>query len=108
MAGYGSRGIFPAGTDPTQAIAPSPVPTPAPAAGPQVASASQLAAGHAISFDDPITGNPGVLIKLRDGSIVAFDPMNGGQAVAGPTNVPLAKVPIHIDKATGTITLTAG
>jgi len=49
-----------------------------------------------------------VLIKLRDGSIVAFDPMNGGQAVAGPTNVPLAKVPIHIDKATGTITLTAG
>ena len=126
-----------AGTDPTQAIAPSPVTTPAPAAGPQVASASQLAAGHAISFDDPITGNPGVLIKLRDGSIVAFDascthegcpvrydrrsgfllcpchgaafdPMNGGQAVAGPTNVPLAKVPIHIDKSTGTITLTAG
>lgn len=120
-------------TDPTQAAAPSaPAPT-----GPEVARVSQLAAGHAISFDDPITGDPGVLIKLGDGSIVAFDascthegcpveydrrsgyllcpchgaafdPMNDAQAIAGPTRTPLAKIPIHIDKATGTITLTTG
>ena len=126
-----------AGIDPTQTIAPSPAATPAPAPGPQVARVSQMAAGHAISFNDPITGDPGVLIKLNDGSIVAFDalcthegcqveydrrsgyllcpchgaafdPMNDAQAIAGPTNVPLAKIPIHIDKASGTITLTAG
>jgi thiosulfate dehydrogenase [quinone] large subunit len=123
-----------AAADPTQTTAPVPAAT---ASGPQVARVSQLATGHAIAFDDPVTGDPGVLIKLHDGSIVAFDavcthagctveydrrsgyllcpchgaafdPMNDAQAIAGPTNQPLAKIPIHIDTASGKITLTAG
>jgi nitrite reductase/ring-hydroxylating ferredoxin subunit len=34
-----------------------------------------------------------------------FDPSNGGAIVQGPTNTPLTSVPIHIDNATGEITL---
>jgi len=36
-----------------------------------------------------------------------FDPRNDAQAVAGPTNTPLTPVPIHVDTATGRITLVA-
>jgi thiosulfate dehydrogenase [quinone] large subunit len=97
---------------------------------------SQLASGHAVSFDDPITGDPGVIIKLRDGKFVAFDtvcthagctvgydrssgylicpchgaafdPANAAAVVAGPTDQPLASVPIHVDAASGRITLTS-
>jgi thiosulfate dehydrogenase (quinone) large subunit len=107
---------------------------PAAASGPQIARVSQLTTGRAVAFDDPTTGDPGVLLKLPDGSIVAFDavcthagctveydrrsgfllcpchgaafdPRNDAQAVAGPTNRPLAPVPIHVDGATGLITL---
>jgi thiosulfate dehydrogenase [quinone] large subunit len=109
-------------------------PTPAAASGPLVAQVSQLATDRAVAFDDPTTGDPGVLLKLSDGSIVAFDavcthagctvgydrrsgfllcpchgaafdPRNDAQAVAGPTNRPLAPIPIHVDGATGRITL---
>jgi thiosulfate dehydrogenase [quinone] large subunit len=88
-----------------------------------------------VAFDDPISGDPGVLLKLRDGTIVAydavcthagctveydrgsgylicpchgatFDPGKQAQAIAGPTDQPLATIPIHIDKATGRVTLT--
>ena len=126
-----------AGADPTRTTAPGQGATPAPASGPQVARVSQLAAGHAVTFDDPMTGDPGVLIKLHDGSIVAFDavcthagctvefdrrsgyllcpchgaafdPMDDARAIAGPTDQPLARIPIHIDTASGKITLTAG
>ena len=34
---------------------------------------SQLATGRAVAFDDPMTGDPGVLVKLGDGTIVAYD-----------------------------------
>jgi thiosulfate dehydrogenase [quinone] large subunit len=109
--------------------------TPAPASGPVVAKVSQLASGRAVTFDDPITGDPGVIIKLRDGTFVAFDtvcthagctveydrasgylicpchgaafdPANQAEAIAGPTDQPLAVIPIHIDTASGRITLT--
>jgi thiosulfate dehydrogenase [quinone] large subunit len=107
---------------------------PAAASGPQIARVSQLTTGRAVAFEDPTTGDPGVLLKLPDGSIVAFDavcthagctveydrrsgfllcpchgaafdPRNDAQAVAGPTNRPLAPVPIRVDGATGLITL---
>jgi len=96
---------------------------------------SQLASGRAVTFDDPTSGDPGVLIKLRDGTIVAFDtvcthagctveydhrsgylicpchgaafdPAQQAQVIAGPTDQPLAPIPIHVDTASGRITLT--
>ncbi len=108
----------------------------APAAGPVVARVSQLTAGRPIAFDDPISGDPGVLVKLADGKIVAFDalcthagctvewdptydllvcpchgaafdPAHGAQAVAGPTNTPLSPIPIHVDTASGRISVNA-
>ena len=36
----------------------------------------------------------------------AFDPANGAAVIAGPTDQPLASLPIHVDTATGRITLT--
>ncbi len=111
-------------------------PTPAAAPGQLVARVSQLASGRAVTFSDPITGDPGVLLKLADGSIVAFDavcthagctvgydrsyglllcpchgaafdPTHDGQVVAGPTNQPLASIPIHVDTASGRIMIKA-
>ena len=105
------------------------------ATGPVVARMSQLASGRAVTFDDPISGDPGVLIKLRDGRIVAFDtvcthagctvgydhrsgylicpchgaafdPAQQAQVIAGPTDQPLAPIPIQVDTASGRITLT--
>ena len=109
-------------------------PTPAGGSGPLIAQLSQLTSGRAVAFDDPLTGDPGVLLKMPDGSIVAydavcthagctveydrrsgfllcpchgaaFDPRNDAQAVAGPTRRPLPSIPIHVDTATGRITL---
>ena len=109
--------------------------TPGAATGPVVARLSQLASGRAVTFEDPNSGDPGVLIKLRDGTIVAFDtvcthagctveydrrsgylvcpchgaafdPAHQAQPIAGPTDQPLAPIPIHIDTASGRITLT--
>ena len=110
--------------------------TAAPASGQVVASVSQLGTGRAIAFDDPISGDPGVLVKLADGKIVAFDavcthagctvewdpgydllvcpchgaafdPAHEAQVVAGPTNTPLSPIPIHVDTASGRITVNA-
>jgi len=109
--------------------------TPGAATSPVVARMSQLASGRAVTFDDPVSGDPGVLIKLRDGTIVAFDtvcthagctveydhrsgylicpchgaafdPAQQAQVIAGPTDQPLATIPIHVDAASGRITLT--
>jgi thiosulfate dehydrogenase (quinone) large subunit len=109
--------------------------TPGAPSGPLVGRVSQLASGRTIAFSDPNTGDPGVLLKLRDGTIVAFDavcthagctveydqpsgylvcpchgaafdPAKQAQVIAGPTNQPLAPIPIHVDTATGQITLT--
>jgi thiosulfate dehydrogenase (quinone) large subunit len=120
----------------TGAVEAGPGSTPAAAPGPLVARVSQLASGRAVTFIDPITGDPGVLLKLGDGSIVAFDavcphagctveydrsygyllcpchgaafdPTHDAQAVAGPTNQPLAPIPIHVDTASGRITINA-
>lgn len=125
-----------AGSNPAGTVASGPSPTPAAAPGPLVARVSQLASGRAVTFNDPITGDPGVLLKLADGSIVAFDavcthagctveydpgyglllcpchgaafdPTHNAQVVAGPTNQPLAPIPIHVDTASGKITINA-
>lgn len=124
------------GTSPAGTVAPGTSATPAAAPGQLVARMSQLASGRAVTFDDPSTGDPGVLLKLANGSIVAFDavcthagctveydrgsgyllcpchgaafdPTNDAQVIAGPTNQPLARLPIHVDTASGRITLIA-
>lgn len=118
------------------AVAPGARPTSTTAPGMLVASVSQLASGRTVTFVDPITGDPGIVLKLADGSIVAFDavcthagctveydpsyrllvcpchgaafdPSHGAQVVEGPTNQPLAAIPIHVDPTSGRITLSA-
>ncbi len=103
-------------------------------AGKVIAQVGQVRTGRAFAFRDPATGDPAYLLKLPDGSVVAydavcthagctvdydrgsgllicpchgatFDPGHHAQPVAGPTDVPLARLPIRIDAATGTITL---
>ncbi len=110
--------------------------TAAPPSGPLVAKVSQISTGHAMAFDDPQTGDPAVIVRLPDGTFVAydavcthagctvhynrnsgylvcpchgatFDPQHGAEVVAGPTDQPLTRIPLHIDAATGRITLTA-
>jgi thiosulfate dehydrogenase (quinone) large subunit len=123
-------GASPAGTPVAGASPTADVPS-----GPLVGSVSQLTTGRAIAFSDPNTGDPGVLLKLQNGSIVAFDavcthagctveydrpsgylvcpchgatfdPANQAQVLGGPTDQPLAPIPIHVDTASGRITLT--
>ena len=124
------------GLDPVGSVAVGATPTLATAPGLLVARVSQLGSGRAVTFIDPLTGDPGVLLKLTDGSIVAFDavcthagctveydpsyrllvcpchgaafdPTHDAQVVAGPTNQPLAAIPIHVDPTSGRITLSA-
>ncbi|MBI3750011.1 MAG: Rieske 2Fe-2S domain-containing protein [Chloroflexi bacterium] len=137
----GSTGAAAPSASPSAGAAASPAPTAAgasqaPASGPVIARVSQLGSGRAISFADPISGDPGVLLKLADGKIVAFDaicthagctvewdptydllvcpchgaafdPAHDAQAVAGPTSTPLSPIPIHVDTASGRITVSA-
>jgi len=90
-----------------------------------------------IPFDAPSplpAGDPGIIVKLRDGSFVGydavcthagctvdydavdavifcpchgaeFDPARNATVIAGPTRQPLAKLPLHVDAAAGTISL---
>src|SRR6478752_2831446 len=50
---------------PGATVAPGSVATPAPPTGVLVARVSQLGSGRAVTFDDPTTGDPGVIIRLR-------------------------------------------
>ena len=89
-----------------------------------------------LTFTVPSSGDPGVLIQLPGGKIVAFDavcthagctveyvpqdkalecpchgaafdPANAGAVLGGPTGQPLQELPIKVDQATGQITLTS-
>jgi thiosulfate dehydrogenase [quinone] large subunit len=137
-AASGSEGVAGPGASPS-ATATGGSATAAPSvagkpAGKVVAQVGQVRAGRAFAFRDPATGDPAYLLKLPDGSVVAydavcthagctvdydrgsgllicpchgatFDPGHHAQPVAGPTDVPLARLPIRIDAATGSITL---
>ena len=81
-----------------------------------------------------MTGDPSAVLLLPSGKVVAFDltcthagceveydpsssllicpchgatfdPKHGAGAIAGPTDQPLTALPIHVDQATGAITL---
>ncbi len=117
---------------PTSA-APAPAAT---TAGPTIGNLSHLRADHPIGFTDPTTGDPSAVLLLPSGKIVAydltcthagcevgydassallicpchgatFDPAHGARVVAGPTDQPLAALPIQVDRTTGQISLRA-
>lgn len=91
--------------------------------------------GGSLPFQDPLSGDPAVLVRLASGKVVAydavcthagctveydpgsrylicpchgatFDPAHAAAVVGGPTNQPLLSLPISVDSRTGTISLT--
>lgn len=131
----GSPSVRPGSSVPSGTGAPGP--TASAATGPTgtlIARTSQLTARRAVTFQIPRNGDPGVVIKLASGSVVAydatcthegceveydagsgflicpchgatFDPAHDAEVLAGPTNQPLARLPITIDGATGRVYL---
>jgi Rieske Fe-S protein len=100
----------------------------------EIAQVSAVQPNSSVTFTIPSNGDPGVLIRLNNGKFVAFDatcthagcpvqydpssqhllcpchgaefdPSNAAAVIQGPTNTPLASVPIRVDNATGAITL---
>jgi thiosulfate dehydrogenase (quinone) large subunit len=112
----------------------SAAPTAAPN-GTVVGTVAALAShGGSLAFQDPQSGDPGVIVKLASGKFVAFDavcthagctvefdarsgflfcpchgatfdPAHKAAVVTGPTNVPLTELPIVVDARTGAISL---
>lgn len=99
-----------------------------------IAVASQVPVNSAASFTIPSNSDPGVLVHLTNGDFVAFDaicthagcpvqydpssklllcpchgaafdPSQNVAVVQGPADIPLTSVPIHVENATGDITV---
>jgi thiosulfate dehydrogenase [quinone] large subunit len=104
--------------------------------GTLLAQGSQLASAKSVSTYDPATGDPVLVIKLPSGSVVAydavcthagctvqydpgsavmwcpchgaeFDPAHHAQVLGGPTNTPLASIPITVDPSSGDVSTRA-
>ena len=104
--------------------------------GTLLAKGSDLAAAGSVTAVDPVTGDPVLVIKLSRSSVVAydavcthagctveydppsatmicpchgaqFDPAHQARVMAGPTNQPLAAIPIRVDPQTGDVTTPA-
>lgn len=102
--------------------------------GSALAYTSKIAKNSATTFTIPSSGDPGVIIHLQNDQFVAydatcthagcpvdydptsqhlicpchgatFDPAQSAAVLVGPAGTPLTKVAIHIDSATGAITL---
>jgi len=130
---FGTRG--PASTPSGGPAGATPAPAATPATGTAIANVSDLATTSAIGFTVPSSGDPGGLIKLADGTYVAYDlicthqgctvsnydsrtqllqcPCHGAEfdvahdarVVSGPAPRPLTKLPLSIDSKTGAITI---
>ena len=99
-----------------------------------IATVSAVPNNSAVNFTLPSSGDPGVLVHLQNGQFVAysavcthagcqvdydsssqllvcpchgatFDPTKNGAVVDPPARTPLSPVTIHVDSATGSITL---
>jgi thiosulfate dehydrogenase (quinone) large subunit len=144
--GSGGPGPTTPSGGPSPAPTTAPTPTSAgssPAGSLTVARVADVARAGAVAFTVPLSapapfpaGDPAVVVKLADGSFVAFDavcthagctvewdgpdavlycpchgaafdPAHGAAVLQGPTNQPLASLPIIVDQATGTIRLRA-
>jgi thiosulfate dehydrogenase [quinone] large subunit len=126
---------------PTEAPSGGPTPTPPTANGIVVANVTDVQRTGSARFRVPITapaplpaGDPGLVIRLTDGSFVAydatcthegcrvswdsidgvilcpchgaaFDAGNHGSVISGPTRIPLAELPLVVDTQAGTISL---
>lgn len=99
-----------------------------------ITTVSAVPSNSAVNFTLPSSGDPGVLVHLQNGQFVAysavcthagcqvdydpssqllvcpchgatFDPTKNGAVVDPPAHTPLSPVAIHVDSATGAITL---
>jgi thiosulfate dehydrogenase [quinone] large subunit len=137
---------LPSGTQESSAGGPTPSPAPAgssapPTSGIPIATVTDVEKNGAAAFTIPFTapaplpaGDPGVIVRLKDGTFVAFDavcthagctvewdgadavlycpchgaafdPAHHAAVVQGPADQPLAALPIVVDKASGRILL---
>lgn len=127
----GTNDILSTQTPPQSAITVGPNTPTSPLA---IAQVNAVPVNSAVGFTIPSIGDPGVLVRLKNGQFVAydalcthagcqvdydsgsqllicpchgaaFDPAQGGAAIELPASLPLSPVSIRIDSATGAITL---
>ena len=127
----------PSGNPGATASAATPAPSAGVAAAPvagQIATLTSLKPRTALAFVDPTNGDPGILVRLADGTVVAFDavcthagctvgydppsglllcpchgavfdPTHNADVLQGPAPVALTTLPIKVNSSTGAITL---
>ncbi|HZR43956.1 MAG TPA: TQO small subunit DoxD [Ktedonobacteraceae bacterium] len=107
-----------------------------PSSSTPIAKTSAVPTNSALTFTIPANGDPGILVHLNNGQFVAydalcthagcqvdydassqllvcpchgasFDPSKNGAVVDPPAPVPLPSIAIHVDSATGAITITS-
>jgi thiosulfate dehydrogenase [quinone] large subunit len=122
------------GSSATGAPTPAPVVTQGSSSTTAIAQVKSVAVNDSTTFTIPSSGDPGLLIHLNNGQFVAydalcthagcqvaydpgqqlivcpchgaeFDPAKAAAVVNGPAPTPLSSVTIHVDSATGAITL---
>jgi thiosulfate dehydrogenase (quinone) large subunit len=118
---------------PTAAPSSAPSETSTTTPGMLLAKGADLASAGSVTAVDPVTGDPVLVIKLSRSSVVAydavcthagctveydpssvtmicpchgaqFDPAHQGRVMGGPTDQPLAVIPIRVDPKTGDVT----
>lgn len=137
--GIPTPSLPPPSTAPGVTPGPTSTPLPTPSTGPigqLIAKVADVQKRGSASFTVPRLGDPGLVVRLQDGSFAAFDavcthagctvayverfkallcpchgaafdPNNHGAVLQGPTQEPLTELPITVDQTTGRIYLKA-